>query len=204
MCYPQAEDNSGVAARRREEARRERIETGKQRIDDAFSVFSPEYFQGVSKDYQGYYNTQVDDQFDDARQGLKYNLARAGIQDSTAANKTFGKLTDAYSDRRREVADKALEASNNIRSQVEQNKNQLYSQNTASANPSLAAISAVGTAGSLQSPPAFSPLGDLFSGLVNGAATYYAGSNRGLPPQYRPYFAGSGLPSGGGSSYVVS
>ena len=201
MCGPTpSQDNSAALARQQEQERQQRINEGKAKIDDAFSVFTPQYFNQFKNDYLAYYNPQVDDQFGDARKGLRYNLARAGTQDSTAGQKAFSDLTENYGDRRREIASKALEATNNIRSQVEQNKGDLYSQNTASADPSLAAIQAVGRAGSLQSPPAFSPLADLFSGAAGAGAAYYAGQQRGLPEAYRNSFK-PGLPSGSG--YVV-
>lgn len=203
MCFggSQPKDRSAEIARQQEQERTQRINEGKKSIDDAFSVFTPDYYDKVKGDYEGYYNPQVDEQFTDARKDLRYNLARAGIQDSTGANTAFGKLVDDYGDQRRTVASKALEASGNIRSQVESNKNDLYAQNTASADPSLSAISAVGTAGSLQTPPSFSPLGDLFAGATQAGANYIYGANRSLPQGYRNAFS-SNLPASG-SGYVV-
>lgn len=203
MCLSPSlpQDNSARIARQQEQQREARIDKGKNRIDAAFKGFTPDYYKGVQNDYEGYYNPQVDKQFSNTRQDLRYNLARGGIQDSSAANTAFGKLVDSYNDQRRAVADRALEASNNIRSQVEGEKNQLYSQNTASADPSLAAISAAGAAGSLQSPPAFSPLADLFSGAANAGAAYLYGNNKSLPSGYGNAFR-TGLP-GNSSGYVA-
>jgi hypothetical protein len=201
MCGPKPpRDNSAEVARQQEQERQDRINAGKAKIDQSFSIFTPDYFDQFKTDYLNNYNPQVDEQFEDARKGLRYNLARAGTQDSTAGQKAFGDLTEDYGDRRREIASKALEATNNIRSQVEQNKSELYSQNVAAADPSLAAITAAGRAGSLQSPPSFSPLADLFAGATNAGAAYYYGQQKGLPEAYRNSFK-SGLPSGSG--YVV-
>lgn len=204
MCLggSQPKDNSAEIARQQEQERQTRINTGKESIDQAFSVFDPAYYDKFKADYTDVYNPQVDDQFGDARQKLKYNLNRAGTQDSTPGQKAFSDLTEGYGDQRRAVESKALEATNNVKSQVEGNKSDLYAQNTASADPSLAAISAVGRAGSLQTPPSFSPLADLFSGLTNAGAAYMSGSNRGLPSGYRSAL-GAGMPSSSGSGYVV-
>lgn len=197
-------DNSAAIARKEEKQRQERIREGKGKIDKAFAVFDPKYFDQFKNDYLGYYNPQIDEKYTDARQDLRYNLARAGTQDSTPGQKAFGDLLEGYTDRRREVASNALEATNKIRGQVEQNKSDLYAQNQASADPSLAAIQAVGRAGSLQTPPSFSPVGDIFAGLTNAGASYLSGSNRGLPQGYAPFFApGASLPSGVGSGRVV-
>lgn len=204
MCFPQQQpqDNSAELARQQEQERQARITEGKQKIDDAFSVFDPAYYDKFKSDYENVYNPQVDKQFTDARKALRYNLARAGTEDSTPGQTAFGKLTEGYGDQRRAVESKALEATNNIKSQVESNKSDLYTQNTASADPSLSAISAVGRAGSLQSPPSFSPLADLFSGLTNAGAAYVYGQNKALPAGYGNAFR-SGLPTGSSSGYVV-
>lgn len=203
MCPPKPpQDNSAELARQQEQERQARITQGKQSIDSAFSVFDPKYFDKFKGDYLGYYNPQVDEQFTDARQDLRYNLARAGTEDSTPGQKAFADLTEGYGDKRREIESKATEATNNIRSQVEQNKSDLYAQNTASADPSLAAMSAAGRAGSLSTPPSLSPLADLFAGMTNAGAAFIQGNNRGLPAGYRNAFQ-SGMPSSSGSSYVV-
>lgn len=196
------QDNSAEIARQKEEERQSRINQGKANIDSAFSAFTPQYYDKFNQDYLNFYNPQVDDQFTDARQGLRYNLARAGIENSTPAQKAFSDLTKSYGDQRQAISSKALEATNNVKTQVEQNKSDLYSQNIAAADPSLSAISAAGRAGALQTPPSFSPLADLFSGVANAGAAYMYGSNRALPAGYRNALS-SGLPRAKGASYVV-
>lgn len=195
------QDNSAAIARQQEQERQKRIDEGKSKIDSAFSVFDPAYYDKFKQDYLNYYNPQVDKQFTDSRKDLRYNLVRAGIDDGTPGQKAFGDLTKAYGDRRTELASNALEATNKVKSQVESNKNDLYAQNTASADPSLSAIQALSSAGSLQSPPAFSPLSSLFSGLVNAGAAYTYGQNRALPAGYSQAFS-SGAPIGGSSRVV--
>lgn len=198
-------DNSAEIARQQEEERQAKINAGKTKIDEAFNVFDPAYYDKFQKAYTDNYNPQVDKQFTDARQGVRYNLARKGTLDATAGQKAFGDLVDSYDEKRRQVASNALEATNKIRTAVEQNKSDLYNQNTASADPNLSAISAVGRAGSLSSPQAYSPLGDLFSGLVNSTGSYLAGRNQALPVGYaRLLSPGGTVPTGSGSGYLVN
>lgn len=196
------QDNSAAIARQQEQERQGRIQQGKGKIDEAFGVFDPAYYDKFKQTYTDYYNPQVDRQYGEARRGLHYNLARSGIEDGTAGQKAFGDLIYDYGNQRQAIAGNALEATNKIRSDVESNKTELYNQNISAADPSLSAISAVGRAGSLQSPQAFNPLGDLFSGAVNAGTAYMAGSSKGLPAAYRGAFA----PSAGStrnSGYVV-
>ena len=203
MCGgSQPQDNSAEIARQQEQERQDRIKQGQTAIDNSFNVFTPEYFDKYKQDYLGYYNPQIDDRYSTAQQDLRYNTARAGILDSSGGLKLEKKLGDAYTDQRRAISSDALDATNKIRQSVEQNKSDLYAQNTASADPSLAAISAVGRAGSLQTAPSYSPVGDIFNGLTNAGTYYVAGANKGLPSGYN-FNTGSTLPTGYGSGRVT-
>lgn len=196
MCFPKPpQDNSAALARQQEQEREQRINQGKGSIDRAFSVFTPDYFNKYQNDYLGYYNPQVDQKYGLAQQDLRYNLARAGTLDATPGQKAFGMLAQAYTDQRRAVESDALDATNKVRTQVEQNKSDLYAQNTASADPSLAATSALSRAGSLQTTPSYSPVGDLFSGFTNAGSAYLQGLNKGLPTGYASRFQpGASIP----------
>ncbi len=207
MCGSTPHDNSAELARQQEEERQARIKQGQGAIDNAFAVFTPDYFDKYKQDYLGYYNPQIDEKFSNAKRDLTYNTARAGIQDSTGGQRLAGDLAQAYTDQRRAVESDALDASNKTRQSVESNKSDLYAQNTASADPSLAAINAVGRAGSLQTAPSYSPVGDIFSGLTGAGGYYVSGANKGLPAGYGNLFQpGSTLPRGysAGSGRVVS
>lgn len=197
------QDNSAQIARQQATEREAKVREGQGKVDQAFSVFDPAYYDKFRQTYTDYYNPQVDKQFGEAKQGLQYNLARGGQTNSSAGQKKFGDLIDSYGQKREQVAAQGLDASNKLKGDVESQKSDLYAQNTASADPSLSAISAVSRAGSLQTPPAYSPLGDLFGGLVNAGSTYLYGQQRGLPNNYRGTFQpGSGSVGGGGVRVV--
>lgn len=206
MCFNNSapKDNSADIARQQAADRETAINQGKQSIDSAFGVFDPQYYQKYQQSYLDNYNPQVDKQFGEAKQQVKYNLARKGTTDSTIGQKTFGDLVSGYNDARRDVASNAADASNKLRQNVEGQKSQLYAQNSASADPSLSAIQAVSSSGSLATQASYSPLGDLFAGLVNSTAAYRAGQNQGLPAAYRGLLTtpGSTLPSGGSGRVV--
>lgn len=207
MCFSHSQpvDNSAAIARQQADEREAAITKGKSSIDSAFGVFDPQYYQKYQDAYTANYDPQVDKQFTEARKGLKYNLARNGTTDSTAGQKSFGDLVTGYDDARRDIASKAVDATNQLKTNVEDQKSDLYAQNSASADPSLSSIQAVSRAGSLATPASYSPLGDLFSGLVNTTGAYIAGQNQGIPAAYRYALTtpGSTLPSGG-SGRVVS
>ena len=191
MCFlggSQPVDNSAAVARQQEEARQERIRQGKSSIDSAFAAFDPGYFDQFTKSYTDFYNPQVDEQFSDAQKGLRYEFARQGILNSTPAQTRFGDLIKSYSDARGQVASGALDATNDLRNRVSSSKTTLYGQNVDAADPSLAAASAAGSVGSLMTPASFSPLADIFAGLINTGAAHAAGRQNRLPLGYANLF----------------
>lgn len=192
-------DNSADVARQEEQARQSRILTGKGEIDNAFSAFNPEFFQSYLNDFLGHYNPQVDKQFKDTKQDLRYDLARRGTLNSTPGQNRFADLLGMYGERRDVLASNANAAVAGVKSDVESNKNALYAQNIASADPTLAAQSAVGRVGTLMTPPVYSPLADLFAGAINSYGAVQQGAGQRLPAgyqqQFQPGYYG-GSPSG--------
>jgi hypothetical protein len=201
---PAPRDNSARVARNQERARRRRINVGEGAITRTFDrTFNPAYFSDFRNDYLGYYNPQVDEQFGDARQALRYDAARKGTLNSTAGQTRFSDLVGDYSRARQDVAANALAATNTQRANVNQNRNQLLAQNTAAANPNLAARSAVGSVGALTAAPTYSPLADIFASALNSIASYQSGANNRLPAGYDQFFA-PGYYSNRSSGRVVS
>lgn len=198
------QDNSAQIAREQATEREGKITTGKQSIDQAFNVFDPAFYDKYTKAYTDNYNPEVDRQFGEAKQGLTYDTARRGTTDSTGAQKQFGDLTRTYEDARQQIGSQAVDATNKLKSSVDATKGDLYAQNSASADPSLAALQATTRAGSLTTPGAYSPLGTIFASAANTGASYLNGSNSRIPAGYAGAFApGASLPSGG-SGRVVS
>src|SRR3546814_8617047 len=88
-------------------------------------------------------------------------------------------LTRAYNDNRTLLANNALSAVNDLRGRIEASRNDLYGQNRAAADPSAAASQAAAQVGFLGTPPAFSPLGQLFGNFTNMATTGLAAERAG-------------------------
>lgn len=180
----QVYDQSAEIARQLEDQRKAKIKSGEGLINDAFKVFDDGFFDQYRQDYLSHYNPQVDRQFTDARRQLRYNLARSGIQDSTAGQRSFGDLVAEYSRQRSRVGADALGATNTLRGNIDTQKNALYDQNLTAADPTRAAQAAAGQVGALRTTPQYSPVGDLFSGFIRGGQAYLAGRQNGLPAGY--------------------
>lgn len=161
-------DNSAEIARQQEEARAAKIREGQSAIDSKFdSQFNDPYFSNIESGYLDYYNPQLQEQYDDAVKQLTYSLARSGNAESTTNNEQFGKLEQKQLEARTKIADDAKAASAKARGDVAQQRSSLYSLNNSAADPNQAASQAAQAALQLAQPQSYSPLGSIFSSLIN-------------------------------------
>lgn len=164
-------DNSAELARQQEAERQARIKTGQAAIDEKFNAFNDDFYNKISTDYKNYYNPQLDDQYQKAMQKATLALAGTGNLTSSSGANSLSDLRQKYADNQSYIADQALAAANNLRTQVAQNKNNLYQQNNTAADPSLAGIQATEATANLMAPQTFSPLGDLFGAALSNITT---------------------------------
>lgn len=173
MCLPGGgksvpQDNSAEIVRQQEEERQKKIAEGRAAIDTAFTPYNDGngYYRNIRNSYESFYNPQLDDQYNDAQEKTTYGLGRQGILQSDIAGEKFGKLKERYDTTKQSVASQALAAANAARAQVAQAKQNLYALNESSADPSLARQSASSAIAGLNTSPSFTPLGDIFAGLI--------------------------------------
>jgi len=176
-----ADANLKLAQQQRQDEidRQNRIKEGISNIDNAFAGFDDGFYSGKSQNYLNYYRPQVDQQYGEAKQNTLYQLARQGIVNSSAGAKVNSDLARDYGNQLQSIQSGANSYAQNVRSQVEQQRNNLVNQVTATANPTQAASAANNQVGNLQMiEPAggYSPLAGLFStftgALGNGIAGY--------------------------------
>ena len=187
MCVGGGSAKRAAAQQRAdEEARQARIAQGRQSIDDTFnSTYNDDFFNNIGKTYTDYYNPQVDQQYEDTKKKLTFNLGRQGILGSTEAGDQFKKLEDKYGQERQNIANNALQAGQTARGNVEQQRNQLYSINNSTADPAAAAASAQNALKNITTQPSLTSLGNLFAEFLNNAsapaASVAAAQNTSLP-----------------------
>ncbi len=190
-------DNSAEIAAQKERERQARIATGQGNIDTAFSDFNDDFYQGYQDQYMGYYTPQVDDQYGDAVKRLTLQLAQTGNLTGSVGADQLADLQKYYDTQKTSITNKALGATNDLRSTIDNKKSQLYADNRASADPGNAASAAASAVSALQPAPPSSPLanvfGDFFSNVGNVAALNNA----------RKYRQGTGVGSYGGNSGSV-
>lgn len=191
------------AQARAEEERQGRIREGKAGIDTAFQQFDPTYYQNYQNTVKDYYTPDVNRQYDLAKDKMIATLAGRGTLESTVGASKFGELEGTRTGALAEVGNKAVDASNELKSKVEGAKTNLYQLNANVADPSLAASQASGAAASIVAPQTLSPLGSVFANVLNGIGTVNKSDATSMNPSL-PWNQGYWSPAGGrGSSMTV-
>jgi hypothetical protein len=168
------------AAEQAERERVDRIARGRADIDRIFgSTFTPEFYSGIGKAYEGWAMPQVDRQAKDVRQNMSFALARAGTTRSSAAAQGKADLQENYDLKRQDIAKQGLDLQNQRRVDVENNRQSIESQLFATADPAAAATSAANTASAISQQPAYNPLGQL---LVDTSNLYGRAQQAGADP----------------------
>lgn len=186
-------------ARRREDERRARVETGTQRIRDAFSGYDQGYYDRFRGAFLGANQPQLDDQQElDTRTQL-FNLARSGNQNSSAAADQRSRIAKGFALQRGQLFGAADDAVAQRRQQVADTQMSLENQLRATEDADLAATSAASQARAIDRTPGMMQgawLGPLVSSTANAVSGYRAGEDSGF---YRTL--GNRLfPAGGSSS----
>lgn len=208
MCLPKPEDPSveianqqAASARQQEAERQARVDQGRATIDQMFAQFTPEYYDKVANDYMAYYNPQLDEQYNKAREKKIFELARSSILESDAGTKALAELEKRYKDQQGVLANNAVAAANEARGRVENERGTLSTLNVNAADPALIGERASASAANVSAPPTYSTLGNMFADLLNTGATGVTLEAKGYPG------FGTGFPkinySSTGSGYVV-
>jgi hypothetical protein len=167
-----AAEKEAKRQRRMEDERQGRIRSGTNKINYIFGKnFDEPFFAGRRDAYTNFATPQLNDQHKDANEQLTFDLARRGLIDSsTRADKTteLGKL---YSQQKQGITDKAREYEAQTRNDVEDSRSNLLSTLSATGDAQGAARGALARADALSTPPAYSPLSDMFLSFTEGLGT---------------------------------
>lgn len=187
-------------ARAEEEARQARIKAGGQKIDQAFSGFDNGFYDGYRDKQVALYQPELNDKFNRANSDLTFALARAGTLNSTIAGDKQADLLTAYDTNRAGILSRAQGAANTMRGNVANEKSNLVSMLTSTADADRASNEALARSATLlQDSPGYSPLGDIFAGIASGIGNYYAGQQN--QQAYNTYF---GAPAAGTNGRIVA
>ena len=189
-------------ARQREEERQARVTSGSAKLDQIFSGFDDNFYDARRAAYTGFYKPQLDDQFRSAQDQLTFSLARAGTLNSTMAADKQGELKNKYDVQNASIISQADGEAAALRQRINNEKSALVAQLNATGDADRVSNEALGrTQQMFHEKPAYSPIGDIFSGVAAGIGNYY--NARQNTAMHNAYF-GANSPSGSRSGvYTV-
>lgn len=188
----------GSDQRKQEAERQARIARGTQAIDAQFAGFDDKFYNRRAQDYENYAAPQIGQQYTRTGNSLTYQLARAGLRNSSVAGQKRAALDLENAQQLRNVADTGRAQANELRQEVEGQRSNIVSQLNASADPGQAGSAALRTAQAYQQPTSFTPIGNAFEDFTRN---YLANQTaRAYDPSVAPMFSWGG----GGSSRIVN
>lgn len=187
MCFGGGGGDGGAAeiaaqTKADEAARQARIIEGRSNIDKAFEQYNPAYYNKYKADYTGYYNPQIDEQYQRSIDELTAILAGKGLLESTAGAEKFGRLAQTAAEQRVAKANEANDAANQLLSKVQSGKNDLYNMNEAAADPASINARALASASSFAAPQAYTPLGNIFASALSPLTSYNSADANSVSP----------------------
>lgn len=166
MCFGGGVDPA-EEARKQEAARRAQIDQGLQSINRSFSTFDDNFYNQRAQAYVNYALPFLSRQFDTTRRAVGANIANRGLLGGSVERSEKSNLQRAMEQNRQQTVATGWQQANQLKGQVEDSRNQITSQLYQSADPLNAGAAASRAVAGLASPSTFTPLGQMFSGVLN-------------------------------------
>lgn len=187
--------NAGTQARQQQQLQQGEVQQATNRINQAFSGFTPQYYQNRAQAYTNFAEPQLMQQYQDTSLGLLDKLGNQGLLNSSAGLQERGALQNQLGLQQQGVANTGIQQAQQLQQQVAGEQSSLIGQANAAADPLSVSQQALGQAANFAAPSAFQPLGNLFQNFANT----YLGSQ--LASTYNPnlygFYLGGGAPQQG-------
>ena len=174
-------------------------------INQAFSGFTPQFYQKAGQAYTNYQMPMLQQQYQNNQNNLGFRLADQGLGKSSQAQGAYNALGQANTQATQQVAQGALGQQQQLQQQVGQEQSNLVGQAQTATNPSSIGQMATLAASNFAAPSALQPIGNLF----NNFSTQYLGNQ--LANTYNPatalllsYGLGGYGQQGGANSFLPS
>jgi hypothetical protein len=116
-----------AAARQYAEGRNALIEKSRTAINDAYSGFDDNYFNGFANDFVNYYKPKLATEADNANRTATFSYANTGGLRSSAAARSFGDLTRQKAEKEGQVANAGIDAAGEFRNDLDTQKSDALS-----------------------------------------------------------------------------
>jgi hypothetical protein len=165
----QAAEAEAERVRQAELRRQQNIAEGQGIISELFGQFNDDFYNQRSQSYVDYARPQLDQQYNQAMQGLVRSLARTGNLNSSVRGQSMADLRDQYNRGLFSITDQGNRYANDARSSIEMARGNLLSQNATLADPGTVRSLAQSQASSLSGSPSFTPLQSLINALTRNS-----------------------------------
>lgn len=189
MCFDSGDNGAAAAANQQTQLLEQQqathdsdVAAGKTAIDSAFSQFDQPYFDNYATSYENAYNPQLTDQYGIAKDKLTAMLAGNGQLGGSAGNNSLAQLDKTYANNQTDIANQAADAENTAKTNVANQKSNLYAMNASAADPASAASQAQASAGSIVSPQSYPTLSNVFGDALSSVATAQKANTNSLTP----------------------
>lgn len=158
----------------KEAQRQADITSGTNKINEAYSGFTPDYYAKIASDYfGGYAKPQIDvAQQRDLRQS-KFGFARNGTSNSSAAAREIGDIQSIYGQAATDAANRGQQMSQDRQTQVANSRTNALQQLQSSEQPLSTAANAVQTSQAYTVSPAAMAITDLITNAANAVNRSY-------------------------------
>ena len=171
MCWGDGGDNGAEEAREAEEERQAETIRQQDAINKVFNTYDDDFYTTQRQNYLDYANPQIEEQFTDAMDELRFALARQGISRSSVAADRKKKAQKAL-DREQTAANlRGKKFSDDIKVKIEQARGTTLDDAGSLADADAAAALATTSAAANAAPPAYEPLYDIFRDITKGLST---------------------------------
>jgi hypothetical protein len=173
----QFEMQQAQEAKQKENKRLARLDQGKGVIDTLFGTenFGDPFYEKYRKAELDYTMPQLKTQYDTAKSGVTYDLARAGTLRSTMAAYAQSELEKQKAVNEASIKAKADTDTAELRKSIAQQQQQAYNQLYATEDPTVAANTAASSVANAQlTQPNTGALGDLFKPIAIGLGSALA------------------------------
>lgn len=173
----QFEMQQAQEAKDKENLRQARLNQGKTAIDQLFGNqnFGDDFYNKYSQANLDYNLPQLQDQYDKAKMGMTYDLARAGTLRSTAAGYAQGLLEKQNAVNQAGVRAKADTDTAALRQSIASQQQQAYNQLYQTEDPTVAANTAATAVGNAQlTQPNLQPMQAAFTPIAIGLGSALA------------------------------
>jgi hypothetical protein len=152
--------------------------TTEQYVTGTSAGLGDEFYNKYKDAMTGYYQPQVAEKYQDAKDELTYRLARAGtLRSSTAEDKTAD-LSGQYDRNTAKVLSDADAATADLKNRVAKEEQNAVNTLYATENPDVAANQATAALTNISAEkPDLSPLGEIFDVAAIGGANFLKGAN---------------------------